>query len=111
MSPLRSIAVFGLTLGLLLVGAVSCDRSKPENPEISTAVVLQKAADGLRNAGGAPGFICGINRDGGITCICDDNAPPGSIESCEGMERICGLLGTGSICRPETGWCICKERH
>jgi hypothetical protein len=103
-------AVVWLVVVVLALGTSACRRAEPvSDPPVPEA--LQKNAEALRAAGGSTGFICGVNKTGTITCICDDNAPPGSPESCDGMEKICGLLGTGSICRPETGWCICTERR
>src|SRR5262245_36574087 len=105
----RCIVALAISAGLAL-GASACRRAEPGD-DAAVPEPLQKNAETLRAAGGSTGFICGLNKNGRITCICDDNAPDGTPESCDGMEKVCALLGTGSICRPETGWCICIERR
>jgi hypothetical protein len=110
MSIWRRFFALGVIVCAALAGAVACGREKRANVAEDHPLVtaLTAGAEALQRAGGGRGFVCTGGGSGDITvCVCDDNAPSGSIYSCEGMERICDLLGTGSLCNPSTDWCWC----
>jgi len=103
----RSLARVGLILGLL--AAVACAAEKRGSGDPAMVAQVEAKAEALRQSGGH-GFICGATTDGGMACVCREDAPIDDIDSCAGMERVCDWLGRGSLCNPSTGWCGCHGK-
>lgn len=96
----------------LLVAAVvltllSCHAQKNNEADNKLVAALEARAETIRHSGGGLGFVCYGDDDNNVACVCDDDAPDDSIYSCRGMEKVCGRMGTGSICNPSTNWCSC----
>ena len=108
MSVSGRFVVAGLVMAAVLAGLVACGAKRHDDKDSPLIATLQANAASLRSAGGkGPGFVCSGDSSGNVACVCDDNADSDSIYSCLGMEKICNLLGTGSLCNPSSGWCYC----
>ena len=105
----KRLVLWGLVAALLTVGAVACREQR--NDDVGPLnQILTADAQAIRQAGAGHGFVC-REINGRIGCVCDENAPDSdAILTCRGMEKVCGLLGTGRICNPADDWCTCWSR-
>ncbi|HET9300735.1 MAG TPA: hypothetical protein VFO11_12380 [Candidatus Polarisedimenticolaceae bacterium] len=95
---------------LLLAGlaALACAAEKRGAGDKAMIAQVKAQAEMLRQGGGH-GFICGATSDGGLACVCREDAGEDDPLSCAGMETVCDWLGRGQICDPD-GWCGCHGK-
>lgn len=77
----------------LAFSAVAC--AAPEGPE------TDEPTGTTAQAQTSNGFFCGPS-----SCHCKEGAD-NPVDSCDGMMRVCDLIGPGMLCAPD-GWCSCK---
>ena len=108
-SQSRTVLVLALVLGALAAMSCAAQRRTSGSGDPTMVAQIEAKAETLRQGGGH-GFICGATSDGGLACVCREDAPEEDIDSCAGMEKVCDWLGRGSLCNPSTGWCGCHGK-
>jgi hypothetical protein len=104
----RSLSRLALILGVL--AAVACTAEKRGSGDPAMVAQVQAQAERLWQGTGGHGFICASTSDGGMACVCKEDAPIGDANTCIGMEKVCDWLGRASLCNPSTGWCGCHGK-
>jgi hypothetical protein len=95
-------------VAMVLFGAVSCDK-RVQGPSVPEKLIA--LAQNVAEAKGSQGFVCAVDDANRLFCVCDESASDDNAWSCTGMEKMCGVLGTGRICDPSTNFCVCHARQ
>lgn len=80
---------------VLALSVMAC--AAPEDHELDESRELTGTT---AQAQSANGFFCGPSS---CHCNIDSDNP---VDSCDGMIRVCDLIGPGMLCAPD-GWCSC----
>ncbi|HUQ21034.1 MAG TPA: hypothetical protein VM099_15550 [Gemmatimonadaceae bacterium] len=107
MATRNRVVLFAFAALAISISLAACSGGSPSTQDAKWNETVKAEAARIAQGGQGHGFICFGDADGGVGCVCKDDAPSGDIWSCVGMERVCNALGTGQICNPSTDVCHC----